>query len=226
MENVKAARPLEDACTISRWLSLYRLHTPQIHSSLLNCLLNSGHNIQPRPQNLGFQQAQLSAYLNTHNPATTTLRLKQAQFYAQHIQPHQQTWNIQQAQFSLCWEPCKLSSLLNTCSHIHRVEVSSKPSSLLNSTHIIQAWPHWNSSKLNSLLNTSSYKTHKRLKECFLIGWNRTKHAHFWGSPLFQATYNRKTEKEDFLKNVHVLSCFIQLKSILLISCVFWISMN
>ena len=30
-------------------------------------------------------------------------------------------------------------------------------------------------------------------------------------------------EKEDFLQNVHVLSCFVQLKSVLLISCVLWI---
>ena len=31
-------------------------------------------------------------------------------------------------------------------------------------------------------------------------------------------------EKEDFLENLQVLSCFIQLKNVLLISCVFWIS--
>ena len=30
-------------------------------------------------------------------------------------------------------------------------------------------------------------------------------------------------EKEDFHKNLHILSCFVQLKSFLLISCVFWI---
>ena len=29
-----------------------------------------------------------------------------------------------------------------------------------------------------------------------------------------------EADKEDFLKNVHVLSCFVQLKSILLITCV------
>ena len=38
-------------------------------------------------------------------------------------------------------------------------------------------------------------KTHKRLKERFLIGRNRTKRAIFRGSPLFQATYNIKTGK-------------------------------
>ena len=30
-------------------------------------------------------------------------------------------------------------------------------------------------------------------------------------------------EKEDFFENLHVLSCFVRLKSVLLISCVFWI---
>ena len=39
-------------------------------------------------------------------------------------------------------------------------------------------------------------KTHKRLKERFLIGRNRTKRANFRGSPLFQATYNIKKKKQ------------------------------
>ena len=39
-------------------------------------------------------------------------------------------------------------------------------------------------------------KTQKRLKEHFLIGQNRTKRANFRGSPLFQVTYNIKTEKQ------------------------------
>ena len=46
-----------------------------------------------------------------------------------------------------------------------------------------------------SVLMKSS-KTHKRLKERFLIGQNKTKRAHFWRSPLFRATYNRKAEKQ------------------------------
>ena len=50
----------------------------------------------------------------------------------------------------------------------------------------------------------TGFKTHKRLKDCFLIGRNRTKRAHFRGSPLFQATYNIKTEKQNNLFN---LSC-------------------
>ena len=45
----------------------------------------------------------------------------------------------------------------------------------------------------NNRLSVYRSKTHKRLNEHFLIGGNRTKHAHFWGSPLFQATYNIKT---------------------------------
>ena len=36
-------------------------------------------------------------------------------------------------------------------------------------------------------------KARKRLKERFLTGRNRTKRANFRGKPLFQATYNRKT---------------------------------
>ena len=39
-------------------------------------------------------------------------------------------------------------------------------------------------------------KTHKRLKENFLIRRNRTKCANFRGNPLFQATYNMKTGKQ------------------------------
>ena len=38
-------------------------------------------------------------------------------------------------------------------------------------------------------------ETHKRLKEHFLIRRNRTKRANFRGKPLFQATYNKTTEK-------------------------------
>ena len=50
-------------------------------------------------------------------------------------------------------------------------------------------------------------KTHKRLKERFLIGRNRTKRAHFRGSPLFQATYSikklfKKTSNSTYLVSV------------------------
>ena len=40
-------------------------------------------------------------------------------------------------------------------------------------------------------------KTHKRLKERFLIRRNRTKSANFKGKPLFQATYNNTTENTE-----------------------------
>ena len=43
-----------------------------------------------------------------------------------------------------------------------------------------------------SVLKKKKSKTHKRLKEHFLISQNRTKCANIRGSPLFQATYNRK----------------------------------
>ena len=68
-------------------------------------------------------------------------------------------------------------------------------------------------------------KTHKRLKERFLIRRNRTKRANFLCNHLFQATYNttQNSSTNDYIKSSHVLSCSVLLKSILLISCVFWI---
>ena len=33
-------------------------------------------------------------------------------------------------------------------------------------------------------------------------------------------------EKDDYIENLHVLSCSVLLKSVLLISCVFWISLT
>ena len=45
-------------------------------------------------------------------------------------------------------------------------------------------------------LHLESPKTHNRLNERFLSGRNRTKRANFRTSPLFQATYNLKTEKQ------------------------------
>ena len=73
---------------------------------------------------------------------------------------------------------------------------------------------------------------------------NRTKRANFLCNHLFRATslrqlpgtqrtkiswfscfllYCTKLEKDDYIKNLHVLSCSVLLKSVLLISCVFWI---
>ena len=37
------------------------------------------------------------------------------------------------------------------------------------------------------------------------------------------ASVLKKLEKDDYIENLHALSCFVLLKSVLLISCVFWI---
>ena len=73
----------------------------------------------------------------------------------------------------------------------------------------------------------------QEIKRTFLIGRNRTKRAHFRGSPLFQAMYNIKTEKQTinstYLSSVRCFEAAERkrlvrsLKSVLLISCVFWI---
>ena len=51
------------------------------------------------------------------------------------------------------------------------------------------------SPKFSNLISHGS-KAYRRLEEPFLIRQNRTKRANVWGSPLFQATYNNKTEKQ------------------------------
>ena len=43
---------------------------------------------------------------------------------------------------------------------------------------------------------TEGAKTHKRLKERFLIRRNRTKHAHFRCNHLFRATYNKRHKNQ------------------------------
>ena len=40
---------------------------------------------------------------------------------------------------------------------------------------------------------------------------------------FFVLFFHAELQKADSLKNVHILSCVIQLKSVLLISCVLWI---
>ena len=47
---------------------------------------------------------------------------------------------------------------------------------------------------------------HKKLKERFLIGRNRTKRANFRGSPLFQATYNND-KKQKNKQLIQLISC-------------------
>ena len=52
--------------------------------------------------------------------------------------------------------------------------------------------------------------------------WHKTS----WINCLFLCFYVVRSLKEDFLENLHVLSCFVQSKKVLLISCVFWISVQ
>ena len=52
------------------------------------------------------------------------------------------------------------------------------------------AWAVWRESKTHTEIDPE----HTRIKtERFLMGQNRKKRANFQGSPLFQATYNIKT---------------------------------
>ena len=46
----------------------------------------------------------------------------------------------------------------------------------------------------------------QEIKERHLIGRNRTKPAYFRGSPLFQATYNIKTEKTTTVNSTYLVS--------------------
>ena len=77
-------------------------------------------------------------------------------------------------------------------------------------------------------------KTHKRLNGCFLTGRNRTNRANFRGSYLFEATYNIKIENQTiqpilcqldvggWWKEEGMRLTVVQLKTVLLISRVFW----
>ena len=60
------------------------------------------------------------------------------------------------------------------------------------------SWLAWRKSEteLTASILKKDPKKHKRWKECFWIWRNRTECAHFWGSPLFQATHNTETEKQ------------------------------
>ena len=59
---------------------------------------------------------------------------------------------------------------------------------------LLDPWPFQSLPSRQTAVGLS--KSHKRLKERFLIGRNRTKRATFRESRLFQATYNIKTEKQ------------------------------
>ena len=64
----------------------------------------------------------------------------------------------------------------------------------------------------------------KRTWDCFRQPPTFNWHKISWINCLFFCLYVVcSLKKEDFLENLHVLSCFVQLESVLLISCVFWI---
>ena len=64
---------------------------------------------------------------------------------------------------------------------------------LSDSLHLISS--KFISNRVDCQRSEKRSKTHKRLTERLLILQNRTKRANFRRSPLFQATYNEKTEK-------------------------------
>ena len=73
-------------------------------------------------------------------------------------------------------------------------------------------WFHFTISSLVPLprsvsvtLSVLGAKTHKRFKERFVIGRKRTRRANFWGSPLFQDTYNIKTKLLTFFRTIDKL---------------------
>ena len=61
---------------------------------------------------------------------------------------------------------------------------------------------------LGNLLQVTKLKsrTHKRLKERFLIGRNRTKCSNFRRSSLFEATYNIQTEEKQTIASTYLVS--------------------
>ena len=85
------------------------------------------------------------------------------------------------------------SLLLVTC-RFDVIKCQSLDTSITsNSIFLLMLWERSETGLTASVLKKRS-KTHKRLKECFLIRRNRTKRANFRGNLLFQATYNNTTE--------------------------------
>ena len=66
----------------------------------------------------------------------------------------------------------------------------------------------WNRVDCQRSAKEKNPKTHKRLKERFLIGRNTTKFAKFRGSPRFQATYNIKNRRRRKKKKAYYFSFF------------------
>ena len=75
--------------------------------------------------------------------------------------------------------------------HVRRILTLDSWNILFFLNSIIEIW-HSNMTCVD-LAYVWKSKTHKRLKECFSTGRNRTKRGNFQGNPLFQATYNIKT---------------------------------
>ena len=67
-------------------------------------------------------------------------------------------------------------------------------------------WLITHPSEVKFTTDTTRSKTHERLKERLLIERNRTKRAHFRGSPLFQATYDIKTEEKKTMNSTDLVS--------------------
>ena len=68
-------------------------------------------------------------------------------------------------------------------------------------------WREKSKTDLTASVLKKRLKTHKRLKEHFLIKWNETKHSNFRGNPLFQAMFCPVSIKKAFFWS---LVCFEQ----------------
>ena len=106
-------------------------------------------------------------------------------------------------------DSCKLSlTLVSHECHIRATHIDQSISKMSDSLFLFHATciknllyslkkkKKKNGNRVDCQRSEKRSKTHKGLKERFLIGRNRTKRGHFRGSPLFQATYNIKTEKQ------------------------------
>ena len=95
--------------------------------------------------------------------------------------------------------PCK-ASLKHSLSAVHHL--------YLTDTHWIYKYIYItqysgrSETELTASVPNKRSQTHKRLKESFLIRRNGTKPEFFLGSPLFQATDNRKTDNSTYLVSV------------------------
>ena len=99
------------------------------------------------------------------------------------------------------------------CPHISETYLQTSPPPILLSL------PPSHHPQLNFFILHTRSKTHKRLKEGFLIRRNSTKRANFRVSPLFQATYNIKNRKTNNSSHRYI-QCKKQKNKPLILSCV------